>query len=76
MKGLKTVLIHGELAVRHWLSLRNNSIGWGEVTIPKLKKFIAACEEVQTAVGEALFWAEQRLEKMVRAKLENDKKKK
>lgn len=75
MKGLKTVLIHGELVVRHWLSLRNNSMGKGDVTIPKLKKFITACEKVQVAVGEALFWAERKLEEMVQAKLDNDKKK-
>lgn len=71
MRGLRTMLISGELTIRKWLSLRNNSIGWGDVTIPKLKKFIVACIRVQEAMGEALFWAESKLEEL---KQENAKK--
>lgn len=73
MRGLRTILINGELTVRKWLSLRNNSIGWGDITIPKLKKFITSCTHVQRAMGEALFWAENKLEEL---KQENTKKRK
>lgn len=65
MKGLKTLLIQGELLTRSWISLRNNSIGLGEVNILKLKKFITSCKKVQTYMGEAIFWAQNRLDELI-----------
>lgn len=63
IKKLQTTLLTGELAVRKWLGYKNNYMK--KPTIPKLKRFISVCTEVQSKLNSTLKWANLQLNELL-----------
>lgn len=63
IKGLQTTLLTGELAVRKWLGYKNNYMK--KPTIPRLKRFISVCTEVQKKIDSTLKWANAQLSELL-----------